>query len=347
MSNFHFSRHYRQTRKILIVANSFAGEGTPDASISETHHPLVAELCEIFDHAGVEVSAIEDSTVEGMTSAVELGVSRSVELDNTYDAVVAVGGDGTVGAVAAVLARIGAGTAFHASTPAGSPVPPLLVIPGGTGNSFYKAIWGDMEWQDVAYKMLDGSPDSVGVRLIDLGWIDELNTTFILGASVGIFRDILMQATRMTSIPGRERYRQAAMEALNTFEPFEAEIRVDGSTLAAGRFVLVAAGGARYRGGILPVLPESDLSDGLLDICAVAAQSREDAITALLQVAAGEHIGKPGIFYSKGSMAEIVSQEELPFEHDGEACSQVLHNCHLKVLRKAIPIVSPLLAIAE
>ncbi len=221
-----------------------------------------------------------------------------------------------------------------------------------------------MEWKDVVSRLLnegingvgdelasgaktasgtqvgDKGINGIGVRYIDLGWIDELNTTFILGASAGIFRDILMEATYMTSIPGRERYQQAAMEVLNTVELFEAEIRVDGSVLAAGRFVLVAVGGARYRGGILPILPLSELSDGLLDVCAVSAQRRDDAMSALLQVVGGEHIGQPGIFYSKGSTVEIFSEKVLPLEYDGEICSQELYDCHLKILQGVLPVIS-------
>lgn len=413
MKDFHFGRDSGASGKVLVVANPLAGRVSLDNGMGDSEHPLLSELCEMLNRGGTEVSIVEEATAEGMASAVELHVSRSVESKNAYDAVVVVGGDGTVSVVAGVLARIGApsspgssavvntppdyptGAGAHpdyptvAGTPTGSPtsptspispispssptspnsstgssIPPLLVIPGGTGNSFYKAVWGDMEWKDVVSRLLnegingvgdelasgaktasgtqvgDEGINGVGVRYIDLGWIEELNTTFILGASAGIFRDILMEATHMTSIPGRERYQQAAMEVLNTVELFEAEIRVDGSVLAAGRFVLVAVGGARYRGGILPILPLSELSDGLLDVCAVSAQRRDDAMSALLQVVGGEHIGQPGIFYSKGSTVEIFSEKVLPLEYDGEICSQELYDCHLKILQGVLPVIS-------
>ena len=413
MKDFHFGRDSGASGKVLVVANPLAGRVSLDNGMGDSEHPLLSELCEMLNRGGTEVSIVEEATAEGMASAVELHVSRSVESKNAYDAVVVVGGDGTVSVVAGVLARIGApsspgssavvntppdyptGAGAHpdyptvAGTPptspssptspispsspsspsspnssTGSSIPPLLVIPGGTGNSFYKAVWGDMEWKDVVSRLLnegingvgdelasgaktasgtqvgDEGINGVGVRYIDLGWIEELNTTFILGASAGIFRDILMEATYMTSIPGRERYQQAAMEVLNTVELFEAEIRVDGSVLAAGRFVLVAVGGARYRGGILPILPLSELSDGLLDVCAVSAQRRDDAMSALLQVVGGEHIGQPGIFYSKGSTVEIFSEKVLPLEYDGEICSQELYDCHLKILQGVLPVIS-------
>ena len=410
MKDFHFGRDSGASGKVLVVANPLAGRVSLDNGMGDSEHPLLSELCEMLNRGGTEVSIVEEATAEGMASAVELHVSRSVESKNAYDAVVVVGGDGTVSVVAGVLARIGAPSSPGSSavvntppdyptgagasldyptvagTPTGSPtsptspnstnsptspnsstgssIPPLLVIPGGTGNSFYKAVWGDMEWKDVVSRLLnegingvgdelasgaktasgtqvgDEGINGVGVRYIDLGWIEELNTTFILGASAGIFRDILMEATHMTSIPGRERYQQAAMEVLNTVELFEAEIRVDGSVLAAGRFVLVAVGGARYRGGILPILPLSELSDGLLDVCAVSAQRRDDAMSALLQVVGGEHIGQPGIFYSKGSTVEIFSEKALPLEYDGEICSQELYDCHLKILQGVLPVIS-------
>ena len=393
MKDFHSGRSPGVSGKVLVVANPLAGRVSGrvllDNGIGDSKHPLLSELYEMLNRGGTEVSIVEETTAESMASVVELYVSSSIESENTYDAVMVVGGDGTVSVVAGVLARVGtpyplgsstvvrvpsdhltvAGAPTDSSIPPGSPtvagistgsptslspptdsslIPPLLVIPGGTGNSFYKAVWGDMNWKDVVSSLLNESMgraidediNGVGVRYIDLGWIDELNTTFILGASAGIFRHILMEATHMTSIPGRERYQKAAMEVLNAVELFEAEIRVDGSVLAAGRFVLVAVGGARYRGGILPILPLSELNDGLLDVCAVSAQRREDAMSALLQVASGEHIGQPGIFYSKGSTVEVSSEKALPLEYDGEICSQELYDCHLKILQGVLPVIS-------
>ena len=198
MKDFHFGRDSGASGKVLVVANPLAGRVSLDNGMGDSEHPLLSELCEMLNRGGTEVSIVEEATAEGMASAVELHVSRSVESKNAYDAVVVVGGDGTVSVVAGVLARIGAPSSPGSSavvntppdyptgagasldyptvagTPTGSPtsptfptspnstnsptfptspnsstgssIPPLLVIPGGTGNSFYKAVWGDMEW---------------------------------------------------------------------------------------------------------------------------------------------------------------------------------------------------------
>ncbi len=220
--------------------------------------------------------------------------------------------------------------------------PPLLIIPGGTGNSVYKSIWNDTSWEDVIWRMGKVSGNATVIRYIDLGWIEELQAPFILGASAGIFSAILEESISMAGVSGRARYEQAAMKVVGVFEPFEAEIRVDGSPLATGRFALVAVGGARHRGGMLPVLPLSDLADGLLDVCAVPAAGRDDVMGALLKIASGEHLGEPGVRYTKGSAVEIVSQQPLGLEHDGEIDRQELCACHIVALPSAVPVVSPL-----
>jgi diacylglycerol kinase family enzyme len=186
------------------------------------------------------------------------------------------------------------------------------------------------------------SGNATVIRYIDLGWIEELQAPFILGASAGIFSAILEESISMAGVSGRARYEQAAMKVVGVFEPFEAEIRVDGSPLATGRFALVAVGGARHRGGMLPVLPLSDLADGLLDVCAVPAAGRDDVMGALLKIASGEHLGEPGVRYTKGSAVEIVSQQPLGLEHDGEIDRQELCACHIVALPSAVPVVSPL-----
>ncbi len=246
---------------------------------------------------------------------------------------------------AALTASVPASATASASLTASVPValpPPLLIIPGGTGNSVYKSIWNDTSWEDTIWRMAKVGGNAMAIRYIDLGWIEELQTPFILGASAGIFSAILERSISMAGISGRARYEQAAMKVMGVFEPFEAEIRVDGLRLAAGRFVLVAVGGARHRGGMLPVLPLSDLADGLLDVCAVPAAGRDDVMGVLLKIASGEHLSEPGVRYAKGSAVEIVSPHPLPLEHDGEIDTQELYACHIAAVPGAVPVVSPL-----
>ncbi|MHB8264097.1 MAG: diacylglycerol/lipid kinase family protein [Acidimicrobiales bacterium] len=371
---------------VLVVSNAHAALDHepirrvplhPNAGIQDIRHPLAGRVCDLLGSAGFEVVVIEESTADGMVSHLANELSGNDGSPEQYAAVAALGGDGTVSMVAATMAHLAgklpmlpsslpplpssgslatlsgpAPSAVHSPSSPPSPaapfsVPPLLLIPGGTGNSVYRSIWNDSSWEDIIYRMGEPGGNGLALRYIDLGWIKELHTSFILGASAGIFSAILEEALSMTGISGRARYEQAAMRAVGTFEPFEAEIRVDGSGIAAGRFALVAVGGARHRGGTLPILPLSDLADGMLDVCAVPAASRDDLMGALLKVAGGEHLGQPGVGYAKGSTIEIVSQAPLLLEHDGEIDRTELRECHITVVPGAVPLVSPLVPMAE
>ncbi len=266
----------------------------------------------------------------------------------TYAAIASVGGDGTLSALCRALAsiarRLPGGMPGLIEQPPALPLPPVLVIPAGTGNSFYRELWGETPWQDAvkaAAEHLVATTSAAKPRAIDLGWIEELRTTFVLGASAGFFRSVLDEAlearargrqARAEPIVARDGeydddpaagsrslYEEAVTMALARFEPPVMRVVVDGELLADGPVVAVAVGGGRYRGGRSPVLPRSDPGDGLLDVATVRATSGGDVVSALLPLLAGQ-LDDPGVSYVQGRKVTISAGPGaiLALEHDGE-----------------------------
>lgn len=219
------------------------------------------------------------------------------------DLVVCVGGDGSVRATVAGLAGTGV---------------PLFVVPAGTGNSVYREIWKDAPWEE----MLSEIRDARTLRGIDVGRAGPDGYPFLLGASAGMVRwavDIAEGiAAGIGGVSGRDLYAQAGLEAARSGQQFEAEVRVDGTTVASGPLMLAAIGGARHRAGSFRLLPRSQLDDGRLDVCTLAAVGFDRLVELMAKSLDGSHLDEPEVSYAQGESVEMASVDPLPLEIDGD-----------------------------
>lgn len=270
---------------------------------------------------GEAVGAVAEAVGEGWVAGGELAL------------VVAVGGDGTVREVAEGMARgsgswPGGGDAAGAGRRGAAGGPALLVVPGGTGNSVYRALFADAPVEEVLGRVLRPEHPGVRRRRLDLGRLVELDQAVVLGASAGFLATVLDRARSTPAVPGRRRYEEAAVELLGHPEVlgFDAGVQVDGEPVADGRLLMVAIGGARHRGGSFELLPESVLDDGLLDVCAIEMPTPDRLGELGVAAAAGRHLGEPEVTYTKGHTVaiEATGSEAVPVEHDGELIAGAL-----------------------
>lgn len=246
---------------------------------------------------------------------------------------VVAGGDGTVAEVAEGLHRRGADPAA---------APPLLIAPGGTGNSSFHGMWGGRPWPEPLELLLAGT----GVRrhLIDLAVIEGLDRIVLLGAGSGLIAQALVTARGLTELTGPERYQAAVAMTLGELAPYPGRVLVDGRELMAGPTLMVVAGGGRLRGGGFPLLPDSLLDDGLLDVCAVRGDLSAAELSALAGLAAtGAHPGHPAVRMGRGSRVRIerLDGRGLVFEHDGELLTGPETVRALRVLPGRLGVVLP------
>ena len=305
----------RPARDALVVVNPGAG-GSP--------LELAGTVAEQLAGEGFAVrrltTARRGEAVEAVCEAVgnDPGGGRELAL------VLAVGGDGTVRAVAEGMAR-GTGRwpgGRGAGRRHGREAPGLFVVPGGTGNSFYRAVFADAPVEEALRTVL--SPDHPGARLrqLDLGRLVERDQAVVLGASAGFLASVLDAARDMPEVSGRRRYEQAALELIGHPDDLgiDARVLVDGELLVAGRLLLVTLGGARHRGGSFELLPGSVLDDGLFDVCAIEMPSPARLGELFVAVVGGHHLGEPEVTYTRGRtvVIEAVGDEAVPVEYDGD-----------------------------
>jgi len=304
-----------------VVVNPTAG-GSPLALAGKVAEQLA---CEGFEPR-LLTTAHRGEAVEAVSEAVrnDPGDGRELAL------VLAVGGDGTVREVAEGMAR---GTG---SWPGGGGVgqrhgreaPALFVVPGGTGNSFYRALFADTPVEEALGMVLGPEHSGARLRRLDLGRLVELDQAVVLGASAGFLASVLDAARSTPEVPGRRRYEQAALELIGHPDDLgtDARVLVDGELLVTGRLLLVALGGARHRAGSFELLPGSVLDDGLFDVCAIKVPSPARLDELFVAVAGGRHLGEPEVTYAKGRnvVIEAAGDETVPVEYDGDLMAGAL-----------------------
>ncbi|HEV3231571.1 MAG TPA: diacylglycerol kinase family protein, partial [Candidatus Dormibacteraeota bacterium] len=241
---------------------------------------------------------------------------------NGAGAVIAVGGDGTVREVAAGLAGTGResagrpargprsgsedGAGDHARADAAPVGAALGIVPAGRGNSTYRELHGTAPWAET----LAAALRSGRTRAVDMIRVDPTGELALLGFSVGWFAQVVEMAQR----PGAGDYAGVAQAAAAAPVRFTAHVSLDGTTLADGALGLVAAGGARVRGRVFPIFPESRMDDGLLEVMTVAAVAPARFAELLGAVLQGRHGEQPEVAVARGRELVIRSGLPLPAE---------------------------------
>ncbi|MEW2621467.1 diacylglycerol kinase family protein [Streptomyces sp. NPDC048106] len=303
--------------RALVLVNPASGSYSPEL-VEE-----VRQLCaSCLDRAEVHATTGPgDATV-----AVRRALERT---DGAPDLIVAIGGDGTVREAVQGLVPADGGAS-------------LAVVPGGTGNSGYKMLWGERPWSESLKAVLTdyGIGGSARLRRLDLARLAETRNYVYLGACSGVIADALLTAKKLP-LTGRERYARAFADTADGYEPYPGRVTVDGRIVHEGPTVLANVGGGPYRGGRFQVLPDSLLDDGLLDVCVIGGGVPAAEVPELTLNAA--HMTHPATVYARGRRitVERTDGRRLPLEHDGEYQHGIGAAATFEVLPGALPVWAP------
>ena len=218
------------------------------------------------------------------------------------DAVVAVGGDGTVNEVLNGL------TGFDV---------PMGIIPLGTANDFARQAGIPLDVDHAMDVILRRKPRRVdtaelnGRRFLNVSTagIGAEATAETSTAIKGVFGPLAYVLTGLKKLAGLESRRA-------TFTGPNFERTLD--------FIVFAVGNARLTGGGTAMTPEASVTDGLLDLCVVEKMPRTEFARLALKIKRGEHLEEEGVTYLQLPAVTVEStQHPITVNVDGE--SQQLH----------------------
>ncbi len=218
--------------------------------------------------------------------------------------VVAVGGDGTAGALAGVAATSGARYGL---------------IPAGRGN-------------DLAGVLGIPSDPAAAVRVLTTGQVRQIDLiavgtagqpeTVVAGsvyAGIPAVAGEIANATRW--LGGSLVYQVAALRALARWRPatFSVEIAGDDADEFDG-YAVVVANSARFGAG-MQVAPPAAIDDGVLDVVLMRHAAKVTFVRALMKIKDGSHVALPQISLRRGADVTITVSRDLPAAADGEPLS--------------------------
>lgn len=214
------------------------------------------------------------------------------------DAVVAVGGDGTVNEVVNGLD--------------GSDVP-LGIIPLGTANDFARQVGIPRDADHAMDVILRRKP-----RRLDTA---SLNGRRFLNVSTG---GLAAEAATETPADAKQTlgplaYAITSVRKIRELHPKHARFVADGFCYE-GEYLTFVVGVTRATGGGNVVTPRASITDGLLDLCVIERMSRWDFARTLLKVKHGEHVGGAGVHYAQARNVVVESPEPISVNVDGELC---------------------------
>jgi YegS/Rv2252/BmrU family lipid kinase len=289
-----------------LIVNPAAGGGKAAA--------LAPQLERRLQEHGLTVRRVE---TRDLAHAREL----AHEAATAGETVVALSGDGMIGAVADALRSV--------------PGAVLGILPGGRGNDFARVLGISEDPQAACATIADGAP-----RPVDMG--EAAGRAFVGIASAGFDSDANRIANEAPARLGGLVYAYGALRALASWRPARFVIELDppGERHAFTGYSVGAANSKAYGGGMLAA-PGALLDDGLLEVVVVEEMSRLRFLGSVLpRVFKGTHVELAEVHVFRAAEVEISADRPFTMYADGDPIGEL--PVRVRAVRGAINVLVPL-----
>jgi YegS/Rv2252/BmrU family lipid kinase len=273
--------------KIKVLLNPISGRGRqPQDDISS--------LRRIFAEHGISPQVI---LLQQRGQATQLARAA---VDENFDMVVAVGGDGTINEIVCGLVNTDV---------------PLGIIPAGSGNGLARTFCIPLDIERACWALLKGR-----TRQLDVG---KLNDRFFLGVA-GIGYDALVGKLFEEKWGGRRGllpYLHTALWGFFRYKVSPIRLRLNGLDMDLLPRLVTIANTRQFGGGAI-IAPDAKPDDGLFDICIVHDISFFKALYHWPKLFAGKIDRVPQWEMHRAAAVEIFSQIPVPVHVDGEPIAE-------------------------
>jgi diacylglycerol kinase (ATP) len=278
--------------KTTVILNPSAGRGA-GARLS----PQIAAW---LQNCGLDFALV---TTTGPGHATALARDAVVQ---GQERVIAVGGDGTANEVLNGLLQA-------RNKPDGTA---LGIIPIGTGNDFAFGAGVPLDLQAACQAVARGQS-----RLLDVGCMQADNEQArFFGNGVGVGFDAManIESRKIKRLRGSLLYLVAVIRTLAFYyHAPQTTLRIDSEELVQPCLMISVMNGRRM-GGAFYMTPDSQMDDGLLDLCVAAKVSRSKMIAFVPRFMRGTHTTDPDVTMSQGRKVTVVADSPWAAQVDGE-----------------------------
>ena len=219
-----------------------------------------------------------------------------------YDAIVAMGGDGTNFQVLNGILK------YHGD----SQLPPLGILPCGRGNSFAKdlQIFSTKDGIDALRRQT--------TRAVDVCRFSQNQTNhyFVNLMGFGFVTDVAKTAARYKWAADFS-YVIGVFYRLMGLAFHQMTLEIDGEVIS-GQNCFVEICNSKYTGGNMLMAPEAEVDDGLFDAVVVSPLTRASLIATFPKIFKGTHGKNPAVKFIKGKSATVYTEPQKTLLPDGE-----------------------------
>ena len=240
-----------------------------------------------------------------------------------YELIIAAGGDGTLNEVVNGVAR-------HADRVC------IGLVPLGTGNDFARSLKLPVTIAENIEILRRGNR-----RSIDLVRVRRDRVRYFINVSAGGFSGLVdeMLTPELKQTWGPLAYVRSAAAALSELHAYRTEVELaDGERLDIDLYNIIVANGTYVAGG-LPVAPESDPADGLLDVVLIPKRSTAEMLLLAAQIVLGNHLRSESIVFRRTPRLRVRSKPGMWFNADGELVGN--EPATFEIIPRAIQFVVP------
>ncbi|HEX3509902.1 MAG TPA: diacylglycerol kinase family protein [Solirubrobacteraceae bacterium] len=300
--------------RLLVNPSAGGGRAARVAPVAETALRALGLLVERTDTRNLE-------------HARELGR----EAAGNGETIVAVSGDGLVGALADALRVV--------------PGAVLGIVPGGRGNDLARVLGIPNDAHAAAAVIADGHVASVDLGLVETD--SSAPRAFVGIASAGFDSDANRIANEAPPWLGPLVYAYGALRTLASWQParFQVELDPPGERHTFTGYSVGAANSKAYGGGMYAA-PGAMLDDGLLDVVVLGQVSKVAFLTRIMPaVFKGKHVEQPEVSVFRAREIEISSNRPFTMYADGDPIGDL--PLRVRALHGAIAMLTPRAAPAD
>jgi diacylglycerol kinase (ATP) len=305
-------------RRIAAIANPCAAGGRAGNLWPRIAQQLRARLGEVTVHS-------TDCPGHATRIAREL-------LENGFDLIIAVGGDGTVSEVANGFLR---GDELIRSDAQ------LGIIPIGTGSDFQRTLGIPSDVDRAVEIVARGKPLAMDVGKATLVGSDgrEQQRYFVNLASFGMGGAVAAGAKNaLTAVGGKAAFLWATFKTMAAYRGRQVEIELDDSGRSLRFFISnVAVGNGRYHGGGMHACPTAVPNDGVLEVTVIDYLKPFEIVRDIRVLYSGDVYRHPKIHHFRARRLTARSEQPTWVEVDGEPVGRL--PLAIEVLPQRLPVL--------
>jgi len=240
-----------------------------------------------------------------------------------FDQIVSAGGDGTLNEVVNGIEDAGGNII-------------LALVPLGTGNDFARTLGVPMDIDEAIEQILRGQTREIDLVRVTSDLV-RYSVNVSSGGLSGLVDEKLTPGMKKTWGP-RADLRSAAA-AFPQLRGYTTGVTLDDiEALELDLYNVIVANG-RYVAGGIPVAPEADITDGLLDVILLPERGKADLVLLAAQMLVGKHLTSDAIIFHRAEKIGIRSKPGMWFNVDGELIGN--EPATFELLPKALRCVVP------